>query len=112
MTSFPTTETAPQAQRTLPAPRVGSTAAWLVIGVLALMGCWAVVDLRINAATFIDGGRNAVDFAGRMLPLDFPPALELLRLSGQTLAIVVSATVLSATLPSATGASARLPAAG
>jgi phosphonate transport system permease protein len=95
VTSFLTTETAPQAQRTLAAPRVGSTAAWLVIGVLALMGCWAVVDLRINATTFIDGGRNAVDFAGRMLPLDFPPAGELLRLSGQTLAIVVSATVLS-----------------
>ncbi len=95
MTSFLTTETAPQAQRTLAAPRVGSTAAWLVIGVLAVMGCWAVVDLRINAATFIDGGRNAVDFAGRMLPLDFPPTGELLRLSGQTLAIVVSATVLS-----------------
>ena len=95
MTSFLTTETAPPAQRTLAAPRVGSTAAWLVIGVLAVMGCWAVVDLRINAATFIDGGRNAVDFAGRMLPLDFPPAGELLRLSGQTLAIVVSATVLS-----------------
>jgi phosphonate transport system permease protein len=95
VTSFLTTEAAPQAQRTLAAPRVGSTAAWLVIGVLALMGCWAVVDLRINAATFIDGGRNAVDFAGRMLPLDFPPAGELLRLCGQTLAIVVSATVLS-----------------
>jgi phosphonate transport system permease protein len=95
VTSFLTTETAPQAQRTLAAPRVGSTAARLVIGVLALMGCWAVVDLRINATTFIDGGRNAVDFAGRMLPLDFPPAGELLRLSGQTLAIVVSATVLS-----------------
>jgi phosphonate transport system permease protein len=95
VTSLLATETAPQARRTLAAPRVGSTAAWLVIGVLALMGCWAVVDLRINAATFIDGGRNAVDFAGRMLPLDFPPAGELLRLSGQTLAIVVSATVLS-----------------
>ncbi|WAJ45282.1 phosphonate ABC transporter, permease protein PhnE [Mycobacterium sp. Aquia_216] len=90
-----TTETAPPAQRTLAAPRVGSAAAGLVIGALVVVGCWAVADLRINAATFVDGGRNAVGFAGRMLPLDFPPVGELLRLSGQTLAIVVSATVLS-----------------
>jgi phosphonate transport system permease protein len=90
-----TTETVPQAQRTLRPPRAGSTAAWLVIGVLALAGCWAVAELRINVATFLDGVRNTVDFAARMLPLDFPPAAELLRLSGQTLAIVISATVLS-----------------
>lgn len=82
-------------QRTLAAPRAGPTAAWLVIGTLALVGCWAVVDLRINAAAFIDSGRNAVDFAGRMLPLNFPGVSELLELCGQTLAIVVSATVLS-----------------
>ncbi|MCV7410358.1 phosphonate ABC transporter permease [Mycobacterium florentinum] len=93
-----TTETVPPAPRTLAAPRVGSTAAWSVIGALVVVGCWAVADLRINAATFIDGARNAVGFAGRTLPLDFPPAGELLRLSGQTLAIVISATVLSVIL--------------
>ncbi|WP_232072888.1 PhnE/PtxC family ABC transporter permease [Mycobacterium stomatepiae] len=92
------TETVPHARRTLAVPRVGSTAAWSVIGGLAVLGWWAVADLRINAATFIDGGRNAVDFAGRTLPLDFPPVGELLRLSGQTLAIVISATVLSVIL--------------
>ncbi|OBA60818.1 phosphonate ABC transporter permease [Mycobacterium sp. 1100029.7] len=89
------TETVPQAQRTLAAPRAARAVAWCVIGGLALVGCWAVADLRINAATFIDGGRNAVDFAGRLLPLDFPPIDELLTLCGQTLAIVVSATVLA-----------------
>ena len=54
-----------------------------------------MAELRINVATFIDSGRNAVDFAGRMFPLDFPPLGELLTLCGQTLAIVVSATFLS-----------------
>ncbi|MBO0877373.1 MAG: phosphonate ABC transporter, permease protein PhnE, partial [Pseudonocardia sp.] len=55
-------------------------------------------DLRINVATLVDSGHNAVDFAGRMFPLDFPPVGELLALCGQTLAIVVSATVLSVLL--------------
>ncbi|GKU34781.1 phosphate-import permease protein PhnE [Mycobacterium montefiorense] len=95
MTSCVTTETVPQTQRTLRPPRPKSTAAWLAIAVLALVGCWAVADLRINAATFLEGACNAVDFAGRMLPLDFPPVGELLQLCGQTLAIVISATVLS-----------------
>lgn len=80
---------------TLAAPRIGNTAAWLVVAALTALGCRAIVDLRINIATFVDSGRNAVDFAGRMLPLDFPPAAELLELAAQTLAIVVSATVLS-----------------
>lgn len=90
-----TTATASPEHRTLAAPRVGSTAAWLVMGALVLAGCWAVTDLRINVATFTDGAHNALDFAERMLPLDFPPVGELLILSGQTLAIVICATVLS-----------------
>lgn len=90
-----TTATVPDTQRTLQPPRAGPTSAWLVIVALALVGCWAVVDLRINTATFIDSGRNALDFAARMLPLDFPGIPELLELCGQTLAIVVAATVLS-----------------
>ena len=75
--------------------RPGRTAAWLILAALAAVGCWAVGDLRINVATFIDSARNAADFAGRMLPLDFPPVGELLALSGQTMAIVVWATLLS-----------------
>ncbi len=70
-------------------------AAWLAIAALLGLGCWAVGDLRINLATLVDSWHNAVDFAGRMFPLDFPPLDELLALSGRTLAIVVSATVLS-----------------
>jgi phosphonate transport system permease protein len=98
VTSCVVTETVLPDQRTLRPPRAGSTAAWLVLGALAMVGCWAVADLRINAATFLDGADNAADFAGRMLPLDFPPVSELFALTGQTLAIVVSATVMSVTL--------------
>ncbi|MGV9800680.1 phosphonate ABC transporter, permease protein PhnE [Mycobacterium sp. NPDC003449] len=89
------TTATPAPQRTLSAPRRSSAAALLVLIALVSVACWAVVDLRINVATFVDSGRNAVDFAGRMLPLDFPPVGELLALSGKTLSIVVSATVLS-----------------
>jgi phosphonate transport system permease protein len=90
-----TTATPPQPQRTLARPRPGTAGVWLTITALAVLGYWAVADLRINVATFIDSGRNAVDFAGRMFPLDFPPLGELLTLCGQTMAIVVSATLLS-----------------
>ncbi|MDT7590454.1 MAG: phosphonate transport system permease protein [Pseudonocardiales bacterium] len=76
-------------------PSRSGSAAWLVIGVLVALGLWAIGDLRINLATLADSAHNAVDFAGRMFPLDFPPPGELLALSGTTLAIVVSATVLS-----------------
>jgi phosphonate transport system permease protein len=82
-------------RRTLARPRPAATGVWLIITALAVLGCWAVGALRINVATFVDSGRNAVDFAGRMFPLDFPPLAELLALCGQTMAIVVSATLLS-----------------
>ncbi|MFB6838436.1 phosphonate ABC transporter, permease protein PhnE [Streptomyces sp. NPDC056361] len=67
------------------------------LSLLALAGaaCWAVVDLRINLATLIDGFHNAVAFAGRMLPLDFPPAADLVRLAGETLSMALCATLLS-----------------
>ena len=90
-----TTATPLQPQRILARPRPGGTGVWLAITALAVAGCWAVTELRINLATFVDSVRNAVDFAGRMFPLDFPPLGELLTLCGQTLAIVVSATLLS-----------------
>jgi phosphonate transport system permease protein len=72
--------------------------ALLVIVALLGFAGWAFADLRINVATLADSAANAVDFAGRMLPLDFPPLGELLRLCGQTLAIVVCATLLSVVL--------------
>ena len=69
-----------------------------MLAALVAVGVWALGDLRINVATFVDSARNAVDFAGRMFPLDFPPVGELLELCGKTLAIVVSSTLLSVLL--------------
>jgi phosphonate transport system permease protein len=66
-----------------------------VLAALAALGCWAVADLRINVATFVDSASNAAGFAARMFPLDFPSLGELLAWSGETLSIVVSATLLS-----------------
>jgi len=77
------------------ARRPARTAAWFVLAALAALGCWAVADLRINVATFVDSAHNAADFAARMFPLDFPSLGELLAWSGETLSIVVSATLLS-----------------
>ncbi|KAA5833574.1 phosphonate ABC transporter, permease protein PhnE [Saccharopolyspora hirsuta] len=89
------TTTAEAPRRTLARPTPTGTAAALVV--LALLGTaiWAFSSLRLNVATFVDGAANAVDFAARTLPLDFPPLGELLALSGQTLAIVVCATLLA-----------------
>jgi phosphonate transport system permease protein len=89
------TATTQPPQRIRARPRPGATGVWLAIAALTVLGCLAVTELRINVATFIDSARNAVDFAGRMFPLDFPPLGELLTLCGQTMAIVVSATLLS-----------------
>jgi len=65
---------------------------------LLIAALWAFADLRINVATFVDGAANAARFAARVFPLDFPPLLEILALCGQTLAIVVLATLLSTLL--------------
>ncbi|WP_236792747.1 phosphonate ABC transporter, permease protein PhnE [Amycolatopsis sp. GM8] len=81
--------------RTLARPKTGPVAATLTLLALFALAAWAVGDLRINVATLVDSAGNAADFAGRMLPLDFPPAGELLKLTGQTLSIVVCSTLLS-----------------
>ncbi|MEU0964998.1 phosphonate ABC transporter, permease protein PhnE [Streptomyces sp. NPDC005917] len=84
--------------RTLARPRAGGAAALLVLVALLGLACWAFGDLRINVATLTDSASNAVDFGRRMVPLDFPPPGELLTLCAQTLAVVVSATLLSVLL--------------
>ncbi|GAA2780418.1 phosphonate ABC transporter, permease protein PhnE [Saccharopolyspora taberi] len=81
--------------RTLARPSARGTAAGLVALALQAAAVWSFADLRLNVATFVDGVGNAADFASRTFPLDFPPMAELLALSGQTLAIVVCATLLS-----------------
>ena len=79
-------------------PSAGTVAAVLVLLALLVASLWSVAELRINVATFVDGAHQAVAFTRRTLPLDFPPVLEILRLCGQTLAIVILATLLSTIL--------------
>ncbi|MCZ7431131.1 phosphonate ABC transporter, permease protein PhnE [Streptomyces sp. WMMC1477] len=76
-------------------PRPTRTAAVLLAAGLLFAAVWAFVDLRINVGTVADSAANATDFLSRTLPLDFPDAGELAILSGQTLAVVVCATLLS-----------------
>jgi phosphonate transport system permease protein len=79
-------------------PSSGTVAAVLVLLVLLAASLWSVAALRINVATFVDGAHQAVAFTRRTLPLDFPPVPEILRLCGQTLGIVILATLLSTIL--------------
>ncbi|AOS62066.1 phosphonate ABC transporter, permease protein PhnE [Actinoalloteichus hymeniacidonis] len=94
----PSVPSAPSATRLNTPPSAGAVAPTLVLLALLGLGVWAFADLRINVATFVDGAANAARFAARVFPLDFPPLLEILALCGQTLAIVVLATLLSALL--------------
>lgn len=90
--------TAAAEARTLPRPRVGGSLAALVLLALLVAAGWAIGDLRLNVATLVDSAANAVDFLGRTVPLDFPPLGQLLAMCGQTLAIVVTATLVSSVL--------------
>ena len=81
--------------RTLARPSPSGLAAALVLLVLLAAAAWSVVELRLNVATLVDSVGNAGDFLSRTVPLDFPPVAEILLLSGQTMAIVVCATLLA-----------------
>jgi phosphonate transport system permease protein len=82
-------------RRTLAPPRPNTVAATLMVLALLGFGLWSLADLQINFATLADSLVQAQDFVGRMLPLDFPPVAETTLLILQTLAIVISATLLS-----------------
>jgi alpha-D-ribose 1-methylphosphonate 5-triphosphate synthase subunit PhnL len=82
-------------RRTLARPRPAGLLAGLALLICLGGGVWSFVDLRINVSTIIDSAHNAADFTRRMFPLDFPPAGELFHLIWLTLAIVVSATLVS-----------------
>lgn len=80
----------PPRPRTTPSQRL-LTATLLTTLLLAV---WSVHRLDLTPATFIRGYDNAIDFVGRTMPFTFPPLAELWTMIGQTLAIVVLATVL------------------
>ena len=83
------------ATATVPPPSRTGTAAVFVLLALLAAAVWSVAELRLNVATLLDSVGNAGDFLSRTVPLDFPPLGEVLVLCGQTIAIVVCATLLA-----------------
>ncbi|MDR7302606.1 phosphonate ABC transporter, permease protein PhnE [Haloactinomyces albus] len=95
MTRNPRKRSAADGRRTLPRPSPqGGAAVFVASGVVAA-AVWAILDLRLNAATMLDSAGNAADFLSRTLPLDFPPIGQLLASVGTTLSIVICATLLA-----------------
>lgn len=85
-------------RRTLNRPSPKAIGVTAVLTVWLVASLWSVAALKLNIATFVDSLGNAVDFVSRIFPLDFPPFGELMRMTGQTLAIVTCATALSVAL--------------
>lgn len=83
-----------------PKPRqsVNNIAAGIVLFLLLVAGVWSIQSLGINPTTLINSFDNAVNFLGRMFPLDFPPPGETIGLIVETLSIVFLATFLSVVL--------------
>ncbi len=98
MTRTSTTTPATGHRRTLPCPTPRGGLALTTALALVLAAVWAIIDLRVNVATFVDSVDNAADFLSRTLPLDFPPVGQLLSSIGTTLSIVICATLLAALL--------------
>jgi len=87
-----------RALRLLRRPEPGAAAATVVLAGLLLAGCWSIAALGIDVPAIIASLGNAASFARRMVPLDFPPAAELLGMLRETLAIVLLSTVLAIAL--------------
>ena len=81
-----------------PRPSANRVAAWGALVAVLGAAIWSVADLEINIASMVRSLDNAANFTSRVFPLDFPPLGELLVMTGQTLAIVVVATVLAVVL--------------
>lgn len=87
----------------LPVPRAArpsarTIAVWVVMLGLLAASVWSFAALGIDVSTLADSIEDAVDFTGRLLPLDFPPALEIAAMTLETLAIVTVATALAVVL--------------
>lgn len=65
----------------------------VLIGVLVL-SAWSIHDLGIRPMLFVESWENGADFLRRTVPFTFPPLPELWEMIGQTLALVVLATLL------------------
>ncbi|MEV4513459.1 phosphonate ABC transporter, permease protein PhnE [Dactylosporangium sp. NPDC049525] len=73
------------------------TAAGLLLALLAF-AVWSLAEVGFTAETFTESAGKVGPFLDRMLPLQFPPAADLLRSIGITLGVVLCGTVLSAVL--------------
>ena len=98
LTAAPARPDAPTRFPAKPAPNPNTVGVTAVMGLLLAAAVWSTIELRINVASIVDSVGNAAAFARRMFPLDFPPLLDLLGLIGETLAIVVLATVVAVIL--------------
>ncbi|MEZ5152509.1 phosphonate ABC transporter, permease protein PhnE [Rhodococcus zopfii] len=90
--------TRPPDPGTLPRPTWQAASVQVILFGLLAASLWSVASLKINLATFGDSIGNAADFVSRIFPLDFPTLGELAAMTGQTLAIVLCATVLAVVL--------------
>lgn len=81
-----------------PRPSTNRIAACSALLLVLAAAIWSVAALEINVASMVRSLDNAGRFVQRMFPLEFPPLGELLVMTGQTLAIVVLATVLAVVL--------------
>lgn len=81
-----------------PRPSTNRISAWGALIIVLGAAIWSVAALDISIASMVQSLGNAADFLSRIFPLDFPPLGELLVMTGETLAIVVVATVLAVVL--------------
>jgi phosphonate transport system permease protein len=81
-----------------PAPPPATLAAAALLLALVAFAIWSLNTIGFTAETFTEGYEKVGPFLDRMLPLEFPPAGELLTSIGITLGVVLCGTVLSALL--------------
>jgi phosphonate transport system permease protein len=100
-----TMTTAPRRAPSLPASRLPKAspnphriAAGICLGVLVVLGIVALIRIDISIPGMFGESSNAQSFFARVGGLTFPPLSELLRLTVQTVGLVLTGTVLAAVL--------------
>ncbi|GAA3232503.1 phosphonate ABC transporter, permease protein PhnE [Dactylosporangium siamense] len=81
-----------------PGPAASTVVAAGLLVALLTFAIWSLIQVGFTVETFTESAGKVGPFLDRMLPLEFPPAAELLRSIGVTLGVVLCGTVLSAVL--------------
>ncbi|GAB3868230.1 phosphonate ABC transporter, permease protein PhnE [Dactylosporangium cerinum] len=81
-----------------PGPPASTVVAGGLLVALLTFAVWSLIQVGFTVETFTESAGKVGPFLDRMLPLEFPPAAELLRSIGVTLGVVLCGTVLSAVL--------------